>query len=295
MSAPWELVTVVIVTYNSMGVIRQCLESIPKAKNIIIVDNASKDGTVDMVRSLSLPLVVIANDHNLGFGSANNLALKQVETPFVLLLNPDVVLSPGCLEALVETAHTFPDAAAISPLMRSQDGTIELALVGRGEMEQHHVFDEPDGLFCTGFMSAAVMLWHTRTLKSLGGFDETFFLYGEDGDLCRRAEAHRYAMIINPSASAAHSAGKSSKMTVKVRCIRDWHIHWGMLTIEDRWGNKSTARRRAWQMLLKCGAKSVLYVFLLRPKRSLGNFVKAHAAFTWLNGGSAWSGPGAKS
>jgi hypothetical protein len=88
--------------------------------------------------------------------------------------------------------------------------------------------------------------------------------------------------------------GKSSAPSLRSRVIRDWHIHWGSLEVEARWRNRSEARQRAWSMLRYYGGKALLYVLLIRPKRVVGNYVKAHAALTWLLGRSAWNGPGAK-
>lgn len=289
-----DLVTVIIVTYNSREIITQCVEHASSVKNIIVVDNASTDGTADVVSALPFPVTLIANQRNVGFGSANNIALSRVETPFVLLLNPDAALLPGCVETLMETLTSFPDAAAASPLMQRQNGSLDLYLRGKGELDFKEYAEAPDGPICTGFLSAAVMLWKTDRLQALGGFDEIFFLYGEDGDLCRRTEAAGYSMILSPAAKALHLGGKSSPPSAWVRRIRDWHIQWGMLTTMARWQNQDQARRQARAMLAKYTYKTVLYVLLVRPKRVIGNFTKAHACWTWLRGGSAWSGPGAK-
>ena len=291
----WDQVTVVIVTYNSVGILPNCIEHITQAKKIVVVDNASADGTAELARTLSTSIEVIANPRNVGYGTANNQGLKRVETPFVLLLNPDAMVSPGCLEHLVETAEAFPDAAAISPILRNRDGVMEVITREWKKLAYHDVTDEPDGPYCSGCVTAAIMLWRTDKLRAIGGFDEKFFLYGEDDDLFLRTEEAGFAMIVDPGAVALHLGGKSSKMTQRIRNIRDWHIHWAQLENDHRWGgDKDAVRKQGWSMVFSYGRKALLYLVLIRPKRMMGNYVKAHAAWTWLHGGSAWRGPGAR-
>ncbi len=293
LGSPWDLVTVVIVTYNSGDILSKCLDHVSAAKKIVVVDNASRDDTLKVARDYPGPVTLIVNDRNLGFGTASNQGFAQADTPFGLLLNPDCMVMPGCLESLVAAAQDFPNAAAISPLMRNEEGVQDIWLRAPRQLDSHQYFDEVAGPLCTGNASGAILLWRMDLWRIVGGFDATFFLYGEDHDLCMRTEDKGYPMIVEPSAQAIHLGGKSSVPSLKSRIIRDWHIHWGSLEVEARWQERAKARKRAWSMVRYYGGKSLLYVLLIRPKRVVGNFVKAHAALTWVLGGSAWSGPGA--
>ena len=290
MDGPWDLVTVIIVTFNSEAMVADCIAHVARAKKIIVVDNASTDRTVEIAGNASPRVQVIANPCNMGFGAANNIGFERVETPFALLLNPDAIVTEGCLETLVQTAQTYPNAAVVAPLLRSQDGVMDLWVRGRGEIHITRTDVEPDGPFCTGNVMGAVMLWRRQHWETIGGFDETFFLYGEDHDLCLRTEAGGFTLVVEPAALAIHHSGQSSAYSLRVRCIRDWHIHWGALVLEARWGDKALALSNAKTMVWRYGRRTLLYILLFRPRRVIGNFVKAHAAWTWLQGGKSWDG-----
>lgn len=123
MKAPAR-VTVVAVTYRSGATVEGFLAALPPGVALVVVDNASGDGTADRVAALAPAARVVRNAANLGFGAGCNAGLACVGTEFALLLNPDARLAPGALGALVAAADRFPDAAILGPAIRAPDGRL---------------------------------------------------------------------------------------------------------------------------------------------------------------------------
>src|SRR4051812_5635679 len=118
-------VTVVLVTYNSARILAESLPPLAGLR-MIVVDNASSDDTVALVPKLAPRATVIRNERNLGFGRANNRALEQVRTPFALLLNPDCLMQPADVAALLAAAQRYPEAAIVAPKLFDAPGRLGL-------------------------------------------------------------------------------------------------------------------------------------------------------------------------
>lgn len=277
-------VTAVVVTYNSAAAIGPCLAALPPIP-CVVVDNASDDGTLDEVRRVRPDARVLRNDRNVGFGRAVNRGFEAVATPFAFLLNPDALCAGGALAALRRTFDLFPDAGIVVPLLEDASGRIALPVMGPGEINHRPAPDAPEAPFCTWFVTAAAWLCALDAWRRVGGFDPAIFMYGEDADLCLRMSRAGRAMIVVPDARATHFGGRSSRMDWRVRWRKDWHMTWGHLYVLAKHGEQGRARAEARGLVFRHGLKSLLYLFLLNPKRVLGNFARAHAAFAHLVGG----------
>jgi N-acetylglucosaminyl-diphospho-decaprenol L-rhamnosyltransferase len=227
----------VVVTYNNAGHIAGCLRSIaaqrPNAgSRIIVLDNASTDGTADLVEQGWTDVRVIRSPANLGFARACNRATEGIATRFVLMVNPDAILQPGCIDALLDVAARHPRAG----LYGGRSYTPE------GEVDRYSCFGRPTlwGLCCfatglsaifarsrwlnpegigawardterpVGVVSGCLLLVDRIAWERLGGFDGQFFMYGEDVDLSVRAAGLGYAPMITPAAGVVHIGGASS-------------------------------------------------------------------------------------
>ena len=185
--------TVVIVTYNSAHCLPSLSRSLSKLKNIIFVDNASEDKTTESINSFFPQAKIISLEKNLGFGAANNKALALVQTPYALLLNPDCETKEDFFSKLITSANQFIDAAIIAPHLISRDGSTEINYRWPVTYWKSKG-DKADGPCCVGFVCGAVMLIKLTEMKDIGFFDEEFFLYYEDDDLCQRVFKHKKQM-----------------------------------------------------------------------------------------------------
>lgn len=217
-------VTVVVVTFNSahclpaLGVALSCFP------HVIVVDNGSDDGCAHQTPQHLPHAQVLALPCNLGFGAANNRALAQVQTPFALLLNPDCEITPQAVEQLVSTANTWPDAAMVAPQLLQPGGAPEVNYRWPHLLWNSRGPAITEGPACVGFVCGAAMLLR---MDAFGGqfFDEQFFLYYEDDDLCTRLFNQHQAMVIDSAATAVHRSRGSvrGRSPLRSEYIRGYH------------------------------------------------------------------------
>jgi GT2 family glycosyltransferase len=225
---------IVIVTYNARDEILACLESVvghthPFLTEIVVVDNASSDGTADAVRRRWPAVKVIDAGGNLGFARANNLGIRSTTAEFVLLLNPDTLVPPGAIPTLVRGLAVHPDAAAAGPRLIDADGFPELSfgwsMSPMGELRQkivgglhrrrfRHVVRTVDRWARTAgrreWVSGACLLARRADLDAVGLLDERFFMYAEDVDLCVMLRQRGREILFVPQAEVVHLRGRSA-------------------------------------------------------------------------------------
>ena len=222
-----SLVTVIVVTWQSEQTIRDCLASIPSDCRVVVVDNASSDETLDVIRQVRGDATVIVNSSNHGFAAAVNQALAQVATPYALLLNPDAWLGAQAAALLVAHLQSHPTAAAASALVLSSTGSPERFAAGweptLGRVVAHELALDLAGI-ASGYYSVpaegtdpaqrdwvagTAVAMRTSALDNVGTFDESFFLYCEDMDLCARLRSAGWSIWVVPSATAVHGRAVS--------------------------------------------------------------------------------------
>jgi N-acetylglucosaminyl-diphospho-decaprenol L-rhamnosyltransferase len=270
-------VTIISVTYNSVHCLSALSEALKPLKNVVIVDNASYDDIEAQLR-IALPnAALIRNAENLGFGAANNRALATVTTLYALLLNPDCLPTPAFLAGMLQAAGNFPDAAIIAPHLIRRNGTPEVSYrwpathwVSRGP--------KADGPCCVGFVCGAVMLLNMDVMKRIGFFDETFFLYYEDEDLCQRVFLAGQQIVLVPELEITHLSRGSVKgpNPLKSEFIRGYHHAQSKLVFERKYFGLAHATRLRWKTLLLALLTLVPRLLLPQPRylaRLLGRIV----------------------
>lgn len=225
-------VDVIVVTYNSAAEVAACLAAVrgsAHVERLIVVDNASSDGSVGAARRAGADLV-LENERNVGFARAVNRGLEACAAEYVLLLNPDAELKEPALASMCATMRREAGAAIVAPLLRSPDGTTEsgagrfatltrriglcLPLVGRAPYFAPQYRLLPDVLAAgqtldVDYAFGAALLLDRAFLVSSGGLDERFFLFVEDEDICRQARAAGRRVVIDTRAAARHVGGAS--------------------------------------------------------------------------------------
>lgn len=196
-------VTVVVVTFNSAHCIETLGNPLSSFPYVIVVDNASHDQTRDAVR-LHLPHAQwIGNERNAGFGAANNLALQRVTTPFAFLLNPDCEVAADDVTHLLEAAQVNQGFAIIAPQLTQPSGTPDINYRWPSTEWSSHGAGA-HGPCCVGFVCGAAMLFNMAVMREVGFFDESYFLYYEDDDLCKRVFDQKKQMLVIPSVQLIH-------------------------------------------------------------------------------------------
>ena len=231
-------ITVIIVNYKVKEYIANLLSSISKARQglklqIIVVDNASGDQSVEYLSERFPEVTYIANEENLGFGKANNQAIKIAEGTYTLIINPDTVVSEDTFTTLIDHMQEHPECGAAGCKILNPDGsfapesrrsvpTIWSAfsrVLGLNSLfpksklfNQYNMswLDENEQAEIP-VLSGSFMFWRTGVLQQLGGFDERFFMYGEDIDLCYRIQDTGKTIHYVPGTSIIHYKGESTR------------------------------------------------------------------------------------
>jgi N-acetylglucosaminyl-diphospho-decaprenol L-rhamnosyltransferase len=244
-------VTVVIVTYFSASCIMPMAEVLNGIKNIVFVDNGSTDNTKELIRTLIPHASVIALPANVGFGSANNRAFAQCTTPFIAIVNPDIDFSAAALNQLLSTADKFPEAAFIAPQLIDKEGKPDISYrfprYLRGTSTWKARAQPAEALTCVGFASGAFLLAKRDALIALKGFDESFFLYYEDDDLCARAFNAGMQIIVDPRAVVTHFSRGSVKTTSNFNAeyFRAKHHTYSKLLFQQKHDSAHSSKKRA--------------------------------------------------
>ena len=225
--------SVVIVTYNSRAHIDRCLGSLvehPPATDheIVVVDNASTDGTAGDTRQRWTGIRVVDAGANLGFARANNLGIQQTRGGLILLLNPDTIVPAGAIDRLIAALDARPDAAIAGPRLVNGDGRAELSFgamltplaelwrkaLGRGgERRLRAVTTYVEWLTRrprdVDWVSGACMLVRRADAEAAGLMDERYFMYVEDVDFCAAVRARGRKVLFAPAAEIVHFRGQS--------------------------------------------------------------------------------------
>jgi N-acetylglucosaminyl-diphospho-decaprenol L-rhamnosyltransferase len=252
-------VSFIVVSWNVGDLLRRCLNSIEREREtvksnltthghslfteVIVVDNASADGTPEMLTAEFPDVRLIANAKNVGFTRGNNQALALAQGRYLFLLNPDTELRPGALGTLVDYMDAHPDVGIAGPQLCSSDGsrqssrrrfpTLATAFLESTPLQRwfprsrvlsrYYMLDTPDDQTQeVDWVTGAALFVRRALYEQVGGLDEGFFMYSEELDWCDRAKRAGWRIVYLPSAQVVHHEGKSSE---QVLAQRDIYFH----------------------------------------------------------------------
>ena len=242
-------VSICIVTCRARDLLKDCLQSIcvntRTPYEIIVVDNASKDGTVEMLRR-DFPFVrLIQNDHNAGFGRPSNQALRVSSGKYALLLNNDTIVLPQAIDLLVAFMETHPDAGICGPKVLNRDGSMQkqcrrsyatpwdlfcyfsglAALFPKSRLFARYLvtYADANATMAVDSVSGSCMLVRRTLMDQIGLLDERFFAYQEDTDYCFRANHAGWRIYYHPNAQIVHFASHGGSRVDPFRSIVEWH------------------------------------------------------------------------
>jgi hypothetical protein len=226
---PPPVLSIVIVTYHSADVIVSCLDSVESAgsvsRDVFVVDNASTDGTAEVVRTRYPSVQLIANSDNRGFSAANNQAIPLTRGRYLFFLNPDAELTGGCLETAVRYMDENPAVGLAGTKVVYPDGSLQETISLRYPGQKHAAEELkglPGGIAC---VLGASMIARAELIRAIGGFDEDYFLYGEDQELCLRIRQQGFEIGYIGEAVVRHIGGHSERASASA----------------DRWRRKTRA------------------------------------------------------
>ncbi|MDR3609545.1 MAG: glycosyltransferase, partial [Ignavibacteriaceae bacterium] len=230
--------SIIIVNYNVKEFLQNLLHSISKSsdqitREIIIIDNASDDGSVEFIKDNFPDVNLISNKTNLGFSKANNIGMKIAKGKYILLINPDTLISEDTFEIMTAFFEENPNVGLAGCKILNPDGTLQLAcrrsfpgpwtsfckVTGLSNLfPQNKLFArynltylDPDSTYEVDAISGSFMMFRKEVYDKIGGLDEMFFMYGEDLDFCYRVQKSGYKVFYVHSAQIIHYKGESTK------------------------------------------------------------------------------------
>lgn len=217
-------ISVVIVSYNTAGLLATCLDSVLASEGVsfevTVVDNASNDGSPDIVLTRFPAVRLVANRTNRGFGAANNQALPGCAGKHIVLLNPDTTVEPDSFRKMAAFMEGHPEVGLAGPMVLNPDGTHQESVSFRYPGHRHGAADLgrlPGDIAC---VLGACQIVRASLLRDLGGFDEDFFLYGEEQDLCLRMRKRGFEIGFIPDAVIMHHGGQSEIETLPAELVK---------------------------------------------------------------------------
>ena len=266
-------VTIITITHNSRAVVGRLLDSLdaPEAP-VIAVDNGSTDDTRTVMAAY--PQVRVVSAGNIGYGRGANLGIAQAATPYVLLVNPDVVFAPGAIAAMHGIMARHPDIGILGAQMsdaKPQD------------------FDG-EGLAYTGWIVGALMLIRRDAFMKLGMFDDNIFLFYEETDLCKRFADAGYKLAITNRATALHEAGSSSPASLQVLKIKAWHGAWSKAYYYRKHFSRITYARKCTGKLIYAVCRLCRGVYRRNPRDIIKNYYEFLGLTAYLAGKGAFDG-----
>jgi GT2 family glycosyltransferase len=261
--------TVSIVNWNTREQLRRCLQSLPAGlagidADVVVVDNCSSDGTVEMMQAEFPHVRLIRATRNLGFAGGNNAALAGTTSDYALILNPDVELSPGCAQRLIGFLETEPGAAAVSPALVEDDGSIQTHMyrrfpsfiqvllfwtvvrpLARSVASLRHAVFEHDvrgrSALTVDQLPGAAMMIRGSALRTVGLLDPGYFIWWEDVDWSYRARKAGFTLHVLPDVPCRHAGGASfAQWTVETRVFQFYRAFYRFLAVH---GLNTLARR----------------------------------------------------
>jgi GT2 family glycosyltransferase len=255
--------SIIIVSWNVRQHLVTCLRSIEENKphaefEIIVVDNASSDDTVNCIRHDFPKVTVIANKENRGFAAANNQGIRKAQGQYLLFLNPDTIVHPDSLDVLMKFMDRNSDVGACGPKLLNEDGIIQPSArrfpTFRGALYRHTAFKflrifrgeykkwlmkdfSHDKQMDVDQVMGAALMTRRSIIDELGTMDERFFMYYEDVDLCHRIKQAGWRIVFTPDAVITHFGGRSSikipvrrRMMMLASLLRFFRKHRGRFT-----------------------------------------------------------------
>lgn len=225
-----KTMAVCIITCNTRDLLRECLRSVlmENPDEIVVVDNASTDGSVEMLKAEFPSVALVALEKNIGFGAASNRGIQRCTTEHIYLINADTRVKPGSVQALNRYLEAHPGAGMVGPRMLHADGSLQTScfyfptplhvflyisssykLIPQLPVLKKRSLQKvaSETAMAVPWVHGAALAFRREQIQSLGGFDESFFLYFEEVDLCYRLALQGYQMHFVPQAEIFHVGG----------------------------------------------------------------------------------------
>ena len=286
MSISRQNLSIVIVTLKSEKVIHQCIESLNQNIPIIVVEHSHNKKLKEDLEKKYNNLKCILAKSNLGMGSGNNIGLKAADTDYVLLLNPDVLLEENTIEELFMASQNLNNFSMLAPLEKNFNNYGFL----NKKITNKNFEDSP---FEVDFIDGFSMLINKKKFKEIGYFDEKFFMYLENNDLCKRSRDKGDLIYIVPKSKINHLAAKAvdNKYAEEIEYSRNWHWIWSKYYFNKKHYGFLKAFLEGFPRYCSSLVKFLFYLLINNKKKKKIYFNRASGFYNAFLGKTSWYRP----
>ena len=286
MSISRQNLSIVIVTLKSEKVIHQCIKSLNQNIPIIIVEHSDNQKLKEELEKKYSNLKCILARSNLGMGSGNNIGLKAADTDYVLLLNPDVLLEENTIEELFMASQNLNNFSMLAPLEKNFNNYGFL----NKKITNKNFEDSP---FEVDFIDGFSMLINKKKFKEIGYFDEKFFMYLENNDLCKRSRDKGDLIYIVPKSKINHLAAKAvdNKYADEIEYSRNWHWIWSKYYFNKKHYGFLKAFLEGFPRYCSSLVKFLFYLLINNKKKKKIYFNRASGFYNAFLGKTSWYRP----
>tara|TARA_B100000579_G_scaffold422463_1_gene424513 strand:- start:493 stop:1371 length:879 start_codon:yes stop_codon:yes gene_type:complete len=279
-------ITIVTVTHNSEHIITNFLDTLDRRFNLCVIDNASQDNTkLILKKAKHKNLKLIFNKKGLGFGSAANIGIRKSETKYILLINPDTKINFDSILKLYKASIKYENAAILSPMHKNSDGKVHLPIKPffyNGKKDSLNIKNFK-GDCSVEHLSGAIMLLNKEKVIKIGLFDENFFLYYEDDDLCIKSRKNGFENILVFNTVIEHFAGGSiGPPTIKNQWEKFVNMSFSRCYIEKKYFGNFKANKISISIMLKSIIKLLGHLMTLQFNKTLKDLAHFHGAMIYI-------------
>ena len=268
MSISRQNLTAVIVTFKSENVIDDCIKSISENIKIIIVDNSNDQKFKENIEKKYKNVECILSSENLGMGSGNNLGLKHVKTDYAFVLNPDVILEKDSIDEIILSSQEIESFSIIAPISNSVE-------YPNYKLDKNHKYNN-NNAFKVKSVDGYAMLFNLKKMNQLEifddskYFDENFFMYLENDDLCKRLNDCGENIYVVPRSKIKHLGAKAvdEKYRDEIELSRNWHWVWSKFYYNKKHFSFFSALLNGLPSFISAIAKFLFYLLIMKRKKS---------------------------
>ena len=276
-----ENITFVIVSFKSNHIIEKCIKSIKPNIKVIIVENSDDINVKSYLEDKFSNVEVIIAKENLGYGKGNNLGISKVDTQYVFVLNPDVILKENCLQELFKAQIVLRDDFAIlAPNLLDNYGYF---------LNRNNNFKK--SILEVDYVKGFAMLINLKKVTFEEIFDENFFLFLEEIDLCKRIKNNGEKIFVVQESKVQHLAKQASENTLNIELCRNWHWMWSLFYYNHKHFGILTAYRVAIVKFISSVIKLFIAMVLFNKKNFLIHYYRLDGLLNAFFKKSAWLRP----
>ena len=270
-------ITIVITAYKSQDKIIKCLDSIDQCYKTLVIENSNNNSLKAKIENNFSNVKCILAGKNLGYAKGNNLGLSMVKTPYALIINPDAILQKDTIKNFLDTASKIKN----------------FAIIGPARQDEKNLVNNLNELSEVKSVKGFAMFLKMEEFKNIGFFDENFFIYLEEIDLCKRIKLSNKKIYVDPSILINHQGGSSheEKYNFEMELSRNWHWMWSTFYFNKKYHGYFFALRSVVKKIISSTLKYIFYLLFFNKRKKLIYKYRLSGLFNSILGKPSWYRP----